>query len=145
MTLASSAREGTEYVRVTCAYESLDPEGSSCEYAETAVMVPPYIVKTWPPSWWPEVALPGPLLSATTVGSDGIAKVVAGPGTQLAAERLAPQRSADDCVVFHVARESYACTPPFRVRYEISTVLPVRGPFLGRSRTTRCGVTSSSA
>ena len=58
---------------------------------------------------------------------------------------FAPQRSAEVCVWFHVARESYACTPPFRVRNEISTVRPVIGLFLGSSRITRWGVTSSSA
>ncbi len=128
---------------VTWAYESLVPPASSCEYDETPVIVPPYIVNSWPPSWCAEVTLPAPSLSATTVGSSGIANVEAGPGTQSAAG-MSSQRSALVCVWFQVARESYACTPPLRVRYEISTERLVVELDFGSSRITRCGVTSSS-
>ena len=41
MTFAPSAVDGTEYVSVMCANESLVPLASSCVYDEAPVSVPP--------------------------------------------------------------------------------------------------------
>ncbi len=51
MTLPALERFGTEYVTMTCASSSPDPLGSSWVGTEIPVIVPPYIVMTWPPSW----------------------------------------------------------------------------------------------
>ena len=58
---------------------SFEPVAALWVGTETAVIVPPYMVMTWPLSWWADVALfvHGDVQGGSTVGSAGMAKVVA--------------------------------------------------------------------